>query len=228
MPWPPINFHPRNLSERFAELIGGFQRALGKQSNVNHPVAGPLLLLVWNRLAGIHRRFAILAEKVRTGTLRPPAPPRLRPARPGPTPSSPAMPRPKNLFAQTAGWLPRMLPDTWHIGPSCQALQQLLDDPDLAALAAAAPQVGRLLRPLCRMVNQAPPPFLQLPERPRRPRPKPAPKPRAPKFVDINRVSAVAWGNIVHPDHPGQHHPPARIGYGGSWWPPKTHPTKRR
>jgi hypothetical protein len=39
--------------------------------------------------------------------------------------------------------------------------------------------------------------------------------------MDINRMSAVAWGNFVHPEHEGQHHPPNRIGYGGSWWPPK-------
>ena len=111
--------------------------------------------------------------------------------------------------------------EPWQLNAYRPQLQAFLDDPELAAMAAAAPQVGRLVRPLCRMMNMPPPPYLLLPKRPRRPRPKPEPKPKPPKFMDINRMSAVAWGKFVHPDYPGQRHPPARIGYGGSWWPPK-------
>ena len=79
-------------------------------------------------------------------------------------------------------------------------------------------EMGRFAKP---MLAMTPPPGFALPPRPRRPRPKPEAKPRPPKFVDINRMSAVAWGNFVHPEHPGMNHPPNRIGYGGSWWPPK-------
>jgi hypothetical protein len=100
-------------------------------------------------------------------------------------------------------------------------LQELLADPDMAALVAAAAQAGRILRPLCRMLNAEPPPYLRLSKRPRRPRRETAAKPKPLRFVHINRVSAVAWGNLVHPEHEAMHHPPNRIGYGGSWWPPK-------
>jgi hypothetical protein len=109
--------------------------------------------------------------------------------------------------------------EPWHLNACRPQFQALLADPELAAMATAAPQVGRLVRPLCRMLAITPPPGFAL--RPRRPRPKPEAKPKPPKFVDINRMSAVAWGNFVHPEHPGMNHPPNRIGYGGSWWPPK-------
>ena len=49
-------------------------------------------------------------------------------------------------------------------------LQALLGDPEMAALIAAAPrQMGRVLRPLCRMLGIAPPPGLHVsPPQPRR------------------------------------------------------------
>ncbi len=37
-------------------------------------------------------------------------------------------------------------------------LQTLLTEPEMAALTAAAPQMGRLLRPLCRMLGVTAPP----------------------------------------------------------------------
>jgi hypothetical protein len=51
-------------------------------------------------------------------------------------------------------------------------LQHLLADPEMAALVAAAPQAGRVLRPLCRMLGVRPPPGpLAPPSRPRAPAP---------------------------------------------------------
>jgi hypothetical protein len=46
----------------------------------------------------------------------------------------------------------------------------MLDDPEMAALVAGAPQLGRVLRPLCRMLAVKPPAWLRLPRR-RRPAP---------------------------------------------------------
>src|SRR6185312_11003612 len=54
-------------------------------------------------------------------------------------------------------------------------LQHLLADPEMAALIAAAPQLGRVLRPLCRMLGIDPGPA-RLPRRPRDPE---APRRRA-------------------------------------------------
>ena len=44
-------------------------------------------------------------------------------------------------------------------------LQFLLTDPEFAALIAAAPQMGRVLRPLCRMLGVELPPLLARPSR---------------------------------------------------------------
>src|SRR6185437_15551987 len=49
-------------------------------------------------------------------------------------------------------------------------LQNLLADPEMVALIAAAPQLGRVLRPLCRMLGVDPGPA-RLPPRSRDPRP---------------------------------------------------------
>jgi hypothetical protein len=212
-------FFPPNLTltDRFAQLIGGFHRALSAQSNTQCRVAGPLLLLVWNRLCGMRNRFTALAARVRAGTLPAPAPPRQRAATPRPA-AAPDFPK---LPPLSSGWLLRMVPEPWHLNAWRTPLQELLADPEMAAVVQAAPQMGRILRPLCHMLHEEPPPYLLLPKRPRRPRPARPAKPKPPKFMDINRMSAVAWGNFVHPEHAGQHHPPNRIGYGGSWWPPK-------
>jgi hypothetical protein len=61
-------------------------------------------------------------------------------------------------------------------------LQHALSDPDLAAFLAAAPQAGRLFRPLYRMLGIEPPAPLRRQPRPRPARPKPPPKPKPAPF----------------------------------------------
>jgi hypothetical protein len=223
MPFPPDITNPRNLTERFSQLIGRLQRALFTCYNITLPVQTSVQQLAWHWMARLRRRFASLAERQLAGTLPalrplPAAPPE---AAAHPAAPRPAAPRPPNPLPRKPGWLLREAWEPCHLNAQRSRLQAFLADPELAALAAVAPQVGRLLRPLCRMLNEPVPHAFALPKRPRRPRAQAAPKPRPPKFMDINRMSAVAWGNFVHPDHPGQHHPPSKIGYGGSWWPPK-------
>ena len=56
-------------------------------------------------------------------------------------------------------------------------LSNFLHRDDMPAFLAAVPRAGRLLRPLCHMLGVAPPEFLKLPSRPRKPRtPKPRPQ----------------------------------------------------
>jgi hypothetical protein len=50
-------------------------------------------------------------------------------------------------------------------------VQTFLADPEAAALLEAAPQAGRILRPLCRMLA------IPLPDHLRRPKPSPEPPP---------------------------------------------------
>jgi hypothetical protein len=86
----------------------------------------------------------------------------------------------------------------WHVGNHACLLETLLKDPDMAALIAAAPQLGRLLRPLCRSLGRDPgaaslPPRPQAPRAPRTPRPR---RPRPPKPAALNTASPVEhrWG----------------------------------
>ena len=113
-------------------------------------LAGPLMLLLWSRLRRTAERFARLAEKVRAGALPPPRR-RLRSPRPA-QPPPPLLPR---GFA----WLVRRLPQA---ASAASQLQHLLADPAMADLLAAAPQAGRLLRPLCQMLGVRPPPARSL------------------------------------------------------------------
>jgi hypothetical protein len=93
-------------------------------------------------------RFARLANHPRSAVVRPTTR-RTRARRPAP-------PRLSRAFA----WLVRRVPQAAAHGSQ---LQQLLADPAMAALLTQTPQLGRILRPLCRMLGVPPPPGLRLP-----------------------------------------------------------------
>jgi hypothetical protein len=109
-------------------------------------MADELIRLLWDRLGRLGQRFAKVVAQLEAGTLRPPAPPRERPAGARPERPSPALRLP-NGFA----WLVRIA--GWEAAGRGSQLQYLLRDPEMAALIAAAPQLVRLLRPLCRMLG---------------------------------------------------------------------------
>lgn len=137
------------------------------------------------------------------------------------------------------GWLKRLLPDIAH---DMNVFLHLLTDPERQEILAAAPQVGRILRPFCRLLGLPLPPELQLPKR-RRVRKKKdplPPHPAAARFpdtpaarsvaralarmqaglpVDVTKLSAVAYGYFVHPPR-DDNCPPPEIGYVRRRWPP--------
>ena len=170
------------LADRFARLVEGLRRAIAARG-VGLGLALPLMLLLWSRLRRTAERFARLAEKVRAGTLPPP-----RRRRRSPRPVQPQPPQPPRLPRGFA-WLVRRLPQA---ASAASQLQHLLADPAMADLLAAAPQAGRLLRPLCQMLGVRPPPARSLssagpvgppppvrPAAPSRPAFRPRPPPRA-------------------------------------------------
>jgi hypothetical protein len=112
--------------------------------------------IVWGRLQGFQRRFERLAAKIRAGTLRAP---RQRTMRAERVRAGGKSPLPRKF-----GWMPHMVPGA---GVVAQALELLLADPQMPALMQAAPQTGRILRPLCRMLGLKPPACLRLQRRPR-------------------------------------------------------------
>ena len=134
-----------------------------------------------------------------------------------------------------------MLPEIAHYA---NAFIPLVADPEMQAMVAAAPQVGRILRPFCHMLGLPLPEWLRLPKRVRvRRKRTPASaeqtgqldsglrrndaweaREREQKPVDVGKLSPVAYGDLIHPEceaHPVGWRPPNRIGYARSRWPPK-------
>ena len=93
-----------------------------------------------------------------------PSPPRIRSITIGPATPRPAYTR----LPTTRGWINARIPDA---APCAGTLILLLQDPEMPALVRAAPQTGRLLRPLCRALAVDLPDWLRLPPRPPSPPP---------------------------------------------------------
>ena len=160
---------PLTPAERFAQIIATMVGMLG--ARVARPgkpgLAGPLTFAIHLRLQGIRNRIVRYLARFRAGTLTPPRP-RARPAGPRPPRKTPGKWDHLHLPKLPRGriWLVRMVPG---IGVAANHLRILLDDPEMAAMLQAAPQVARTLRPLWHMLSSEPfPPLLQ------RPRPAPA------------------------------------------------------
>jgi hypothetical protein len=128
----------------------------------------PLLLIgqIVDRIRRIKQRFATLAARIESGKYVPrnlSAPPRKRPGQ---------APPPKNPLPNTFGWLLKLVPEAVQYRGQ---LEILLQDPEMAALLAAAPaSLRRPLRSLCWMLHLAPPEILARP-------PSTRPKTRPPK-----------------------------------------------
>ena len=146
---------------RFAGLIAALCEAVGARvaGPARPGLAGPLIILIWTRLRRMADRITRLAARAGAGTL---PPPRSRPA----TPRRKASP-PYQRLPRGVAWLVRMVPAAAF---GAGQLEALLADPGTKALIEAAPQIGRTLRPLCRMLGVDPPPALRRPP-PAPPRP---------------------------------------------------------
>ncbi len=169
------------IVERLRTVLGAFMAAqsrapqlvwIGAQPYL--PIASPEALpklstetwrFFWNRLGRLANRFQILFDRWHTGRL---------PARRAARPAQQAHPVKRRLtpLPRAHGWANRRIPKS---APCAGQLHALLTAPETAAFVAAAPQAGRLLRPLCHALGVALPPWLSLPLRPRPPRAKPAP-----------------------------------------------------
>jgi hypothetical protein len=131
------------------------------------------LVFVIGRLRRTEKRFHRLYDRWKSGTL---PKPRTTPRAP-----RPAAPRPTHIKANGLPifpvpgknhWLIEQLPEA---RPSHSLLRHFVTIPEFAEFLAAAPQAGRLLRPLCRMLGVPLPPFLARPNRERTQRPNAAP-----------------------------------------------------
>ena len=160
---------PPGLMERFGAFITRLKQAVADGSGRNKALMGPLTLLLWRYLSRTLERLTRLHAKFLAGTLPAPRPAETL-ASPHPRPSS------ERWAAQgTASEKPRIpaghvfMP--FFVAHLYHAMRQLIEDPEMLALLAAAPQAGRILRPLWRRMTADPlPEVLRLPKRPRRSR----------------------------------------------------------
>ncbi len=170
-----------DLARRYFAPIDRVCQTLAHHAALNR-LAAMLLCLVWARLRRTLQRLDRLALRWQAGARLTPRARAPRTPRGSPPPATPG------LFAgatpQARGWLLRLCP---HATLGISTVEQMLADPEIAALIAAAPQAGRLLRPLARMFGLDLPAHLRLPPRPKPPpKPKPA-RPPGPDYAEITR-----------------------------------------
>jgi hypothetical protein len=142
-------------------------------------LAMPLGQLIIHRLILLRQHVRRLAESIAAGTYKPrqsSATPRRKTANPRPRSPSP--------LPTKSGWLLTLVAHETayrvHVRAHRNHLEQLLQDPEMAALMAAAPDaMRRPLRSLCWMLGIKPPPILARPRRPRQPSAPPTPAPAA-------------------------------------------------
>ncbi|MCC6718802.1 MAG: hypothetical protein IT555_13035 [Acetobacteraceae bacterium] len=194
------------LATLLAATIAQLQQAILRLV-AREPARMPILDLTAARLARIAARFQSLFARFQAGTLpsQTGAPP--RPSRAGQPRPSPAKP-PADL-PRGHGWLLRASETQRPAVAAARSLvQHILARPELPEFLAAAPQAGRLLRPLCRMlaIPASPdvPAALALPSPPRF---RPAPPPPPPRL-----------GIIDPPEVPPLHRGFARSRAGLAWY----------
>ena len=152
------------VADRLALIIEGLCQAVARRCGLGG-LAGPFIILIWSRLRRLATRFArhalipipsnpqTVAEAVIASAAKP--------SRKRSTSASPLLPRRK-------AWLLLLAPET---ASGASQLRHFLADPEVASLLAQAPQLRRILNPLCHMLGiraaQAlPPPSSQPPEAP--------------------------------------------------------------
>lgn len=136
---------PLDLSQRLTFIVQALRNSLASRAGRDRTLA-PLVLVLWPYLHRLALRFEALLVRVREGG----AAHGIRPfAAAPPAPHRPKPPRLKPCFPGSFAWLIRLVPDVAQFGGP---LRYLLADPEFAALLAVAPQAGRILRPLCRML----------------------------------------------------------------------------
>jgi len=173
-----------SVPDRFAYLIGGLCHCLGAIF-MRDRSTGPLTLLIHGRLRQLQARFAAIVARVEAGKIRPAA---TRSAQRGARVAS------TRLVPSDFGWLCRLMPEGNVYATYLE--EQVRTDAKLAAVLAAAPQAGRVLRSVLWMMGRDVPEMLRPPRAP----------PRAPR---AKAKPPVAVGTPYRAQPPKSHYPPS-------------------
>jgi len=191
--------YPSSLVEHLDGILRPLRAMVSGHTQTPGPLQ-PLMTLIWLYLHRPAQRLARLIAKLQAGTLAPP--------RPRTAATTPPVPRaPKLRLPNRHAWLIRLVQRTAQLYPQ---LEILVGRPEMAELLAAAPQAGRILRPLCRMLGIRPlAPVLRLPPRPRRARP-PKPAPTIARITARERRALLSYSPGRLRIAPNQPNPPRR------------------
>ncbi len=136
---------PLSLTGRFSQVIDALHALVAAQ--YRGPVLSvAMIVLICGHLRRIERRVLALMADIRAGTLRVG---HGRGGRSGPRETATAAPTGPKL-PQGYAWLVRAVPN--KAAALGGWLRVLLEDPEMVALLAATPRLGRMLHPLCRML----------------------------------------------------------------------------
>jgi hypothetical protein len=145
--------HPTFAAETFTRMIEELCRQLNKHAAARF-IGRAMLLLIWNRLMGMARRFTIIATRVRTGKLVVPVRQASVLAEEEPV-EEVVRPwvAPGDRLPTHFRWLVNMLPEAEPFARDVVDLMLMLD---VRKLIFEAPQLGRILRPLCKALGVEP------------------------------------------------------------------------
>ena len=131
------------VAERLALSLDGLARSVAGRV-VTRLMSAAMILLVWRRVKRVEQRICWMLERFRAGTLRVSVGGR---SGGGGRRAAPVGRRLPLGF----GWLLPLVPSE----AACFAgqIREVLAEPEMVALIAAAPQARRVLRPLCRMLG---------------------------------------------------------------------------
>ena len=127
----------------FSNILSGLQAVIAVHAARDRALT-VLLVAVWGRIARMKTRLERLVALWRAGQLPPPRAPQVRGAA-----GTPAGAR--RDFPSKVAWLTRML--GYEVAAFGSQLRHLLTDAECVAFLEAAPQAGRILRPLLRMLS---------------------------------------------------------------------------
>ena len=170
-----------SLGQTLAAILLAFRNAVAARGG-RDPSVTPLIVLLHTRINRLAKRLSALLAHLAAGTL-----PAQRPASPRPAraPRERAASPPAARLPHGHFWLFRLMPGTAATFASQVAHQ--LAQPEVAALLAQAPQAGRILRPLCRLLGVWPEGLLALPSQAG----KAAPQPRRAKVAPPSAVALI-------------------------------------
>ncbi len=140
--------NPIPATDRFSLSIDGLLGVVAA-AIVGGRMNAAMILLVWTRIKRIEMRVLALVASIRAGRYRGGwvVEGRAARAQAGPRAAPPASLELPRSFA----WLIVLVP--YKAAGFASQLRYLLADPEMVALLAAAPRLGRILRPLCRMLG---------------------------------------------------------------------------